>query len=135
MYYEETFAPIAQYSSVRAIISIAASKGWKIHQMGVKMIFLNGEIEEEVYIEQPEGFVTKDQQSYVCKLKKALYGLKQAARASYKMIDCYLQNLGFSKNDADPNLYFKISDGDLLILLPQDPTGALPLDLVGGDAP
>ena len=55
--YEETFAPVAQYTSICTIISLAASMGWKLHQMVVKTTFLNGEIEEEVYIEQPEGFV------------------------------------------------------------------------------
>ena len=74
--YDETFAPIARYSSIRAIISLASVMGWKLHQMDVKTAFLNGEIEEEVYIEQPEGFELHGKESHVCKLKKALYGLK-----------------------------------------------------------
>ena len=65
--------------------------------MNVKMTFLNGIIEEEVYIEQPEGFITHDKKLYVCKLKKALYGLKQAPRAWYERIDNYLSKLGYSK--------------------------------------
>jgi hypothetical protein len=73
--YEETFAPVARYTSIRTIISLAASMGWRLHQMDVKKTFLNGEIEEEVYIEQPDGFVIQEE-SHVCKLKKALYGLK-----------------------------------------------------------
>lgn len=92
--YEETFAPVARYTSVRTILAIATSKGWKVHQMDVKTAFLNGKIEEEVYIEQPEGFITHDKDRYVYKLKKALYGLKQAPRAWYERIDNYLTKLG-----------------------------------------
>ena len=73
--YDETFAPVARYTTIRTIISLAAVFGWKLHQMDVKTTFLNGKIDEEVYIEQPEGFVTHGDKSHVCKLKKALYGL------------------------------------------------------------
>lgn len=114
--YEETFAPDARYTSVRAVLAIAATKGWKVHQMDVKTTFLNGEI-EEVYLEQLEGFKIHDPESHVCRLKKALYGLKQAPRAWYERIDTYLSRLGFSKNDADPNLYYKRDKGDMLILI------------------
>ena len=64
--YEETFAPVARYTSIRTVVSLAAQMGWEIHQMDVKTTFLNGEIEEEVYIEQPEGFETHERKSYVC---------------------------------------------------------------------
>lgn len=75
--YEEAFALVARYTSVRAMIAIVASKGCKVHQMDVKTAFLNGIIEEEVYLEQFEGFVVHGNGFHVCKLKKALYGLKQ----------------------------------------------------------
>jgi hypothetical protein len=74
--YDETFAPVARYTSIRAMISIATQMGWKIHQMDVKTTFLNGKIEEEVYLEKPQGFEIHDKTSHVCRLKKALYGLK-----------------------------------------------------------
>lgn len=74
--FEETFAPVARYTSVRAVISIEVAKDWEHHQMVVKSSFLNGSIEEEVYLEQLKGSVTHDVASYVCKLKRALYGLK-----------------------------------------------------------
>lgn len=115
--YEETFAPVARYTFVRAVLSIAATKGWKVHQMDVKTVFLNGKIEEEVYLEQPEGFVIHKAESNACRLKKALYGLKQAPRAWYERIDHHLLELGFSKNEADPNLYYKVINGELLILI------------------
>eukprot|EP00253_Pinus_taeda_P027421 PITA_27421 len=92
--YEETFAPIARYSSIRFIISLAAQIGWEIHQMDVKTSFLNGVIEEEVYIKQPKGFEMHEKRTHVCGLKKALYGLKQAPRAwSSRLIRDYKKNL------------------------------------------
>jgi len=85
--------------------------------MDVNTTFLNGVIEEEVYIEQLEGFETHEKKSHVCKLKKTLYGLKQAARACYGRIDGYLQKMGFIKSDADPNLYYLVIENEPLILV------------------
>jgi hypothetical protein len=73
-------SPVARYTS-RAIISLATSMGWNLHQMDVKTAFLNGVIEEEAYTEQPQGFEVHQRETHVCRLKKALYGLKQAPRA------------------------------------------------------
>lgn len=115
--YEETFVPIAQYTSIRSIISLAVQMGWEIHQMYVKTVFLNKVIEEEVHIEQPEGFKTHEKRTDVCRLKKALYGLKQAPRAWYGRIHSYLQQLGFIKSDAEPNLYYLLVEGEPLILV------------------
>lgn len=85
--------------------------------MDVKSAFLNGKLEEEVYMEQPKGFSLTDKPDYVCKLKKALYGLKQAPRAWYARLDKYLQDKGFKKDSADSNLYTKTEGGDLLVVL------------------
>ena len=74
--YEETFAPVARYTSIRSVLALAAVMKWKIHQMDVKTDFLNGVV--EVYVEKPLGFETHDRETHVCKLKKAMYGLKQA---------------------------------------------------------
>jgi hypothetical protein len=115
--YDETFAPVARYTSIRSIIAIAAEMGWRIHQMDVKTAFLNGFIEEEVYIEQPQGFEVLGRESHVCLLRKALYGLKQAPRAWYSRIDAYLLQMGFEKSEADPNLYYIIRGEDTLILI------------------
>jgi hypothetical protein len=115
--YDETFSPVARYTSIRAIISLAASMGWNLHQMELKTTFLNGAIEEEVYIEQPHGFEVHSRDTHVCRLKKALYGLKQAPRAWYARMDNYLTRLGFSKSHADPNLYYKVVDNAPVILL------------------
>ena len=85
--------------------------------MDVKTTFLNGIIQKEIYVEQPQGFEIHERESHVCRLKKALYGLKQALRAWYFRIDSYLLSMGFQKNEADPNLYFIMVGDDPLILL------------------
>jgi hypothetical protein len=85
--------------------------------MDVKPTFLNGVIEEEVYIEQPQGFEVEDMKTHVCKLKKALYRLKQAHRAWYGRIDSFLVSLGFTKSKVDCNLYFKVMNEEHVILL------------------
>ena len=78
--------------------------------MDVKTAFLNGVVEEEVYVEQPLGFETHDRESHVCILKKALYGLKEAPRIWYGRIDSLLSSLGFTKSKADSNLYYKVEE-------------------------
>jgi hypothetical protein len=117
IYYEETFAPMARYTSIRTIISLADKMKWKLHQMDVKTTFLNGVIEEEVYIDQPQGFEVENRKSHVCQMKKTLYRLKQAPRAWYGHIDNFLMRLGFTKSKEDSNLYFKIMENETIILL------------------
>jgi hypothetical protein len=100
------------------IISPATSMGWRVHQMDVKTNFLNGDIEEEVYIEQPDGFMIHEKESHVCRLKKALYGLKQPPRAWYARIDGHLMIFWAStKVFVDPSLYYKTVNGESLILV------------------
>jgi hypothetical protein len=106
--YDETFAPV---------MAIVVEMGWKIHQMDVKTAFLNGLIEEEVYIEKPQGLEVFGRDSHVCLLKKALYGLKQAPRAWYSSIDSYLLQMGFEKSEANLNLYYIVCGEDTLILI------------------
>ena len=90
---------------------------WDLHQMDVKKTFLNGVIEEEVYIEQSQGSKVEDIWTHVCKLKKAMYGLKQAPRAWYGRIDSFPSNMDFTKSKADPNLYLNIVEDEPVILL------------------
>ena len=93
--FEETFAPTCCMTTVRSICSLAAHYGWNIHQLDIKIVFLNGDLHEEVYISQPCGFVQKGQENRVCRLHKALYGLKQAPQAWYEKIHAYLTAHGF----------------------------------------
>ena len=115
--YDETFVPVARYSSIRLMLALSPQMGWKIHQMDVKTTFLNGKIKEEVYIEKPEGFDTFDRESHVYQLKRALYGLKQAPRAWYTRIDSYFTAFGFTKSEADVNLYHIMVEGKPLIIV------------------
>ena len=96
-------------------LTYACSRKIKVYQMDVKLAFLNGELEEEVYIEQPEGFLLSDKEDYVCRLKKALYGLKKAPRAWYARLDGYLHQQGFKKGSTDNNLYVKLDQYNLTI--------------------
>ena len=79
--YEETFVLVERYTSIRTIMALASMMKWNLHQVDVKTTFLNGVIEEEVYIEQPQGFEVEDKRTHVCKLKKALYGIWIEARS------------------------------------------------------
>ena len=87
--YEETFSPVAKLNTIRMLISLATKHKWQLHQLDVKSAFLNGELKEEIYLVQPQGFVKKGQEHLVCKLNKALYGLKQAPRSWYEKIDSF----------------------------------------------
>jgi hypothetical protein len=88
--FDETFAPVARLESIRILLSISCHLGLKLYQMDVKSAFLNGILQEEVYVEQPKGFLDPHYPHHVYKLKKALYGLKQAPRAWYERLTTYL---------------------------------------------
>ncbi|KAE8666818.1 hypothetical protein F3Y22_tig00112491pilonHSYRG00346 [Hibiscus syriacus] len=109
-------APVARLDTVRLLLALATQKGWKIFQLDVKSAFLNGYLQEEIYVEQPEGFEVDGEVNKVYLLKKALYGLKQAPRAWYARIDEHLLSLGFEKSPSEPTLYVKHSTVDILIV-------------------
>ena len=114
--YGEMYAPIARMESIRLILAYASSKNIKVYQMDVKSAFLNGELEEEVYMEQPDEFQVQEATNHVYRLKKALYGLKQAPRAWYSGLDKYLRKQGYRKGNTDSNLYIKEEHGTLIIV-------------------
>ncbi|GKC49288.1 retrovirus-related pol polyprotein from transposon TNT 1-94 [Tanacetum coccineum] len=113
--FEESFAPVARIEAIRIFVENVANKNMTIFQMDVKTAFLNGELKEEVYVSQPEGFVDQDNPSHVYKLKKALYGLKQAPRAWYDMLSSFLISQHFSKGAVDPTLFTRKAGNDLLL--------------------
>ncbi|KAG8485650.1 hypothetical protein CXB51_018843 [Gossypium anomalum] len=115
--YMETFAIVARLDTIRLLIALAAQKQWKIHQLDVKSAFLNGFLEEEIYIDQPQGFVVSSKEQMVYKLKKALYGLKQAPRAWYTRIDSYLLSLGFERSISEPTLYVKKKQAETQLIV------------------
>jgi len=103
--YEETFALVAKMATVRAVIAVAAAKGWFLHQMDVKNAFLHGDLQEEVYMDQPRGYEDTGHPRCVCRLCKALCGLKQAPRAWHDKISEYLITIGFCMANANHSLY------------------------------
>ena len=115
--YDDTFAPTARYSSIRIVLALSSHYAWSIYQLDVKSAFLNGDLEEEVYVEQPQGFYVKGHEADVYLLKKALYGLKQAPQAWYQNIDAFLLSLKFSHTHANNNLYVLMVDQDICILV------------------
>lgn len=115
--YEETFSPVAKITTVRVLLALAANKSWRLWQMDVKNAFLHGELDREIYMEQPKGFESKSHPSYVCKLKKALYGLKQAPRAWYGKIAEFLVQSGYLMTPADSSLFVKTREGKVAIVL------------------
>ncbi|RVW37574.1 Retrovirus-related Pol polyprotein from transposon RE1 [Vitis vinifera] len=114
--FSETFAPVARLDTIRMLLALTAQKGWKTYQLDVKSAFLNGYLQKEIYVEQPEGFQVKGQEEKVYLLKKALYGLKQAPRAWYSRIDEHLQSLGFVKSPSEATLYVKGTDANLIVV-------------------
>nr|GFC24342.1 retrovirus-related Pol polyprotein from transposon TNT 1-94 [Tanacetum cinerariifolium] len=95
--FEESFAPVARLEAIRIFLAYAAQKNMVVYQMDVKTAFLYGNLREEVYVSQPDGFVDSDNPNHVYKLKKALYGLKQAPRAWYDMLSLFLLSQDFCK--------------------------------------
>ncbi|KAG7547574.1 Zinc finger CCHC-type superfamily [Arabidopsis suecica] len=114
--FDEVFAPVARIETVRFIIALAASNGWEVHHLDVKTAFLHGELKEEVYVSQPEGYVTEGEENKVYRLHKALYGLKQAPRAWNNKLNAILEELKFVKCSKEPSLYRKRENKDLLVV-------------------
>ena len=103
----DTFAPVARHDTIKLLLAMAAQRNWKIHHLDVKSAFLNGELEEEICVRQPEGFEVVGQEEKVYRLYKALYGLKQAPRAWYAKIDAHLLNHNFRRSSSESTLYVK----------------------------
>ncbi|RWR73399.1 Gag-protease-integrase-RT-RNaseH polyprotein [Cinnamomum micranthum f. kanehirae] len=115
--YNETYSPVSKKDSFRIIMALVAHFNLKLHQMDVKTAFLNGNLEEEVYMEQPEGFIKQSEKKLVCKLKKSIYGLKQASRQWYIKFNCVITAFEFTENVVDHCIYLKISGSKFIILV------------------
>ncbi|GJY84035.1 retrovirus-related pol polyprotein from transposon TNT 1-94 [Tanacetum coccineum] len=116
IYFEESFAPVTRLEAIRIFLAFAAYMNMVVYQMDVKTAFLNGNLREEVYVSQPDGFVDPDNPNHVYKLKKALYGLKQAPRTWYDMLSSFLISQDFSKGSVDPTLFICREDKELLLV-------------------
>ena len=120
--YDDTYAAVARFSSLRSLLAIAVQPvqlNLEVHQMDVRTAFLNGDLEHEIYMEQPEGYEDEEQPDFVCKLRKSLYGLKQSARCWNVKMDSFLKASGYNQSTADPCMYQKSEyrDGKQCLML------------------
>jgi transposase InsO family protein len=115
--YTETFSPVSKKDSLHVIMALVAHFDLELQQMDVKTTFLNGDLEEEVYMKQPEGFPSSDGEQLVCKLKKSLYGLKQASRQWYLKFHNVISSFGFVENIMDQCIYLKVSGSKICFLV------------------
>nr|GEY70546.1 hypothetical protein [Tanacetum cinerariifolium] len=116
--FEESFALVARLEAILIFLAYAVHKNMVVYQMDVKTAFLKGNLRENVYVSQPNGFVDPDNPNHVYKLKKALYGLKQAPRAWYDMLSSFMLSQEFSKGSVDPTLFIRKNGNDLLLARP-----------------
>jgi hypothetical protein len=110
IYYFDTYAPVARIASIRVLLALASIFNLYVHQMDVKTAFLNGDLDEEVYMEQPEGFIMHEHEKKLCKLVKSLYGLKQAPKQWHEKFGYVILSHGFKHNNADKCIYSKFTD-------------------------
>ncbi|KAK2420702.1 putative mitochondrial protein [Trifolium repens] len=115
--YTETFSPVSKKDSLCVILALVAHFDLELHQMDVKTTFLNGDLEEVVYMKQPEGFSSNDGEHLVCKLKKSIYGLKQASRQWYLKFHGIISSFGFVENPMDQCIYQKVSGSKICFLI------------------
>jgi hypothetical protein len=112
----DTYSPVTRLTTFRTLIVVAASYGIIIHQMDVKTTSLNGELDEEIYMDQPEGFIADGQENKVCRLIKSLYGLKQAPKQWHEKFDNTLIAAGFAVNEADTCVYYRYGGSESVML-------------------
>lgn len=115
--YDETFAPVIKWVTIRTTVALAASHQWQLHHMDVRTAFLHGILKETVYMTQPPGFEQPGQEHKVCRLLRSLYGLKQSPRAWYDRIDSALRDIGLHRSSYDPNLYYLHRNDHILIVM------------------
>jgi hypothetical protein len=113
--YFDTYSPVARLTTIRVLLFLAASHGLLIHQMDVTMAFLNGELEKEIYTDQPDEFIAKGHEGKVCKLLKSLYDLKQAPKQWYEKFDKTLTSAVFAVNEANKCVYYRYGGGNDVI--------------------
>ena len=114
--YDETFSPVVRYSSIRTLLAFAIQNGMIIHQMDVVTAFLNGTLDEDIYMEQPPGYIKKGEEHLVCKLKRSLYGLKQSSRCWNTVFKQYMESINFKQCTADPCIFITGEEADLTIV-------------------
>ncbi len=106
----EIYAPVVKHDSLRILLSIAATLDLKLVQLDVKTAFLYGDFDEELYVQQPEGFIQPGKEKFVCRFLKFLYGLKQAHRKWNEKFDRFLVLFGLTRSTNDPCIYYCVCD-------------------------
>ena len=115
--YQETFAPVVKHSALRVVLAIVAALDLETVQLDVKTAFLNGSLDEEMYMEQPEGFITPGNEKKVCRLIKSIYGLKQASRVWNIKFNEFLLKFGLTRSSADPCVYYRHQEEEITIVV------------------
>ena len=115
--YKEMFSLVSQKDSFRIIMALVAHHDLELHQMDVETVFLNEDLEENVYMDQPRGFLVEGKEHMVCKLKKSIYGLKQASHQWYLKFNDIVVSFGFNENTVDWCIYLKVSESKVIFLI------------------
>ena len=114
--YSDTFSPIDKLTSIRLAISLVASYDWDLHELDIKNAFLHGDLQEEVYMEQPPRFVAREEIGKVCRLRKSLYGLKQSHRVWFDKFSQAVETFGMQKSKSDHSVFYKNSSYGIILL-------------------
>ena len=114
--YADTYSPVVKYDSLRSVLSITAAQDLEMLQLDIKTAFLNGNLEEEIYLEQPEGFIVTGKETKVCRLRKCIYGLKQVSRVWNRTFDDFLLSFGLTRSITDPCIYFSRHQNNFTIV-------------------
>ena len=115
--YSDTFSLVAKVTYVRLFISLTASYNWDLHQLDIKNVFLHGDLQEEVYMEQPLGFVAQGEIGRVCCVRKSLYGLKQSPRAWFGKFSQAVKEFGTQKSKSDYSVFSRNSNSGIISLV------------------
>ena len=115
--YDDTFSPVTKMTSIRLLIFLVANQGWDLHQLDIKNAFLHGDLHEEVYMEQPPGFVAQGEYGRVCRLRKSLYGLKQSPRAWFGKFSQATEKFGMKKCESDHSVFYRNSSSGIIVLV------------------
>ena len=117
MDYSDTFSPVAKMTYVRLFISLTATNNWDLYQLDIKNVFLHGDIQEEVYMEQPPGFVAQGEVKRVCRLQKSLYGLKQSPQSWFGKFSQAVEEFGVQKSKFDHSVFYRNSSSGIILLV------------------
>ena len=115
--FHEIFSPVLKLVSIKILLALVALYDLELEYLDVKKTFLHGDLDEEIFMEQPEGFVQSHNKRFVCKIIKSLYGLRQSPRQWYKRFDSFMESQNFTRSEYDHCVYFKKLENDMFIIL------------------